>query len=166
MNKVVVVIHNVYHWTLISAHQLVELNTEVTYMGLSIRHTLQGALILMDEMDMLYHVQFVMSVIVLQSTWFLLSTHAPQDGPESITMSQYHTHAGNNQFTSFDNAFKKVSDSHSTRYEALTFYFVEARCGVLPCPKYDNTIRVIMCSLHSYTITIKQAVTNVYIIIM
>ena len=29
-------------------------------------------------------VQFVMSVIVLQSTWFLLSTHAPHDGPESI----------------------------------------------------------------------------------
>ena len=54
-------------------------------------------------------------------------------------MSQYHAHAGKNQFTSFDNAFRKVSDSHSTRYEALTFYFVEARCGVLPCPKYDNT---------------------------
>ena len=54
-------------------------------------------------------------------------------------ISQYHTHAGKNQFTSFDNAFRKVSDSHSTRYEALTFYFVEARCGVLPCPKYDNT---------------------------
>ena len=31
-----------------------------------------------------YHVQFVMSVIVLQSTWFLLSTHALQNGPGSI----------------------------------------------------------------------------------
>ena len=27
---------------------------------------------------MMYHVQFVMSVRVLQSTWFLLSTHALQ----------------------------------------------------------------------------------------
>ena len=34
--------------------------------------------------EWIYHVQFVTSVIVLQSTWFLLSTHALRDGPESI----------------------------------------------------------------------------------
>ena len=33
----------------------------------------------MDVMILMYHVQFVMSVIVLQTTWFLLSTHVPQD---------------------------------------------------------------------------------------
>ena len=33
---------------------------------------------------LMYHVQFVISVIVLQSTWFPLSTHALQDGSESI----------------------------------------------------------------------------------
>ena len=37
-----------------------------------------------DVITLMYHVQFVMSVIVLQSTWFLLSTHALQDGPGSI----------------------------------------------------------------------------------
>ena len=41
----------------------------------------------MDVITLMYHVQFVMSVIVLQSTWFLLSTHAPQDGPESIMVT-------------------------------------------------------------------------------
>ena len=34
--------------------------------------------IFMDVKIMMYHMQFVMSVIVLQSTWFLLSTHALQ----------------------------------------------------------------------------------------
>ena len=38
----------------------------------------------MDVMTLMYHVQFVILVIVLQSTWFLLSTHALQDGPGSI----------------------------------------------------------------------------------
>ena len=39
----------------------------------------------MELMTLMYHVQFVMSaVIILQSTWFLLSTHDLQDGPESI----------------------------------------------------------------------------------
>ena len=38
----------------------------------------------MDIITLKYHVQFVMSVIILQSTWFLLSTHALQGGSESI----------------------------------------------------------------------------------
>ena len=60
-------------------------------------------------------------------------------------MSQYHAHAGKNQFTCFDNAFKKVPEPHSTKH-ALTFYFVEARCGVLPCSKYDDT-RELSCAV-------------------
>ena len=50
------------------------------------KHTLTVTVMFMDVITLMYHayVQFVMSVIVLQSTWFLLSTHAPQAGPESI----------------------------------------------------------------------------------
>ena len=50
-------------------------------MGADIKHTLTVTVMFMDIMTLMYHVQFVMSVIVLHSTWFLLSTHAPQDGP-------------------------------------------------------------------------------------
>ena len=52
--------------------------------GADIKHTLTVTVIFMDVITLMYHVQFVMSVIVLQSTWFLLNTHALQDGPESI----------------------------------------------------------------------------------
>ena len=53
-------------------------------MELNIKHTLTVTVTFMEVTIMMYHVQFVMSVIVLQSTWFLLSTHALQDGPENI----------------------------------------------------------------------------------
>ena len=39
----------------------------------------------MELMTPTYHEQCVMSVVVLQSTWFLLSTAALLDGPGSIT---------------------------------------------------------------------------------
>ena len=53
-------------------------------MELNIKHPLTVTVMFMDVIIMMYHVQFVMPVIVLQSTWFLLSTHALQDGKESI----------------------------------------------------------------------------------
>ena len=46
--------------------------------------TLTVITMFMGVKTLMHHVQFFMSVIVLQSTWFLLSTHALQDGPESI----------------------------------------------------------------------------------
>ena len=59
------------------------------------KQTLTITVIFMDVMILMYHVQFVMSVIVLQYTWFLLSTHAPQDGPRqrvySYLMAEYYT---------------------------------------------------------------------------
>ena len=42
------------------------------------------------------------------------------------------------QFTCVDIAFKSVPGS-STDHNGLVFYFVEGRCGSLPCPPYDNT---------------------------
>ena len=52
--------------------------------------TLTVTVMFMDVITLMYtiyHVQFVMSVIIPQSTWFLLSTHVPQDGPESIMIT-------------------------------------------------------------------------------
>ena len=63
---------------------IVEHSTELTCMELNIVHTLTVIITFMDVIMLMYHVQFVMSVIVLQSTWFPLSTHALQDGSESI----------------------------------------------------------------------------------
>ena len=51
------------------------------------KHTQIVTVMFMDVITPMYHVQFVMSVIVMQSTWFLLSTHAPQDGTESIIVT-------------------------------------------------------------------------------
>ena len=42
------------------------------------------------------------------------------------------------QFTCVDTAFKSVPGS-SANLDGLLFYFVEGRCGSLPCPPYDNT---------------------------
>ena len=85
---VVVVIHSVYHWTPNSLHQLAGIrDTEHSCMELNIKVILTVTVIFMDVITLKYHVQFIMSVIVLQSTWFLLTTHAPQDGPESIMVT-------------------------------------------------------------------------------
>ena len=51
------------------------------------KHTLTVIVMFMDVITLMYHVQFAISVIILQSTWFLLSTHAPQDRPESIMVT-------------------------------------------------------------------------------
>ena len=54
-------------------------------------------------------------------------------------MAEY---SGNNhrrsQFTCMDTALKSVVRS-SANQNGLLFYFVEGRCGSLPCPPYDNT---------------------------
>ena len=42
------------------------------------------------------------------------------------------------QFTCVDTVFKSVPGS-SASTNGFLFYFVEARCGSLPCPPYDNT---------------------------
>ena len=42
------------------------------------------------------------------------------------------------QFTCIDTTFKPVTGS-SADHNGLVFYFVEGRCGSLPCPPYDNT---------------------------
>ena len=41
------------------------------------------------------------------------------------------------QFSCVDTAFKSVSGSSANR-NGLFFYFVEGRCGPLPCPPYDG----------------------------
>ena len=76
-----------YHWTPTSLHQSVEAKVDLLCMELNIAHTLTVKVTFMDVIMPKYHVQFVMSVIVLQCTWFLLSTHAPQDGPLSIMVT-------------------------------------------------------------------------------
>ena len=42
------------------------------------------------------------------------------------------------QFTCMDIAFKPVNGSSADK-QGLLFYFVEGKCGSLPCPPYDNT---------------------------
>ena len=61
--------------------------TEVTCMELNIKLILTAVVLSMATTTLMYHVQFVMSVIVLQSTWFLLSTHAPVGGQDCIMVT-------------------------------------------------------------------------------
>ena len=59
-------------------------------------------------------------------------------------MAEYHDHK-RSQFTCVDIAFKSVIGS-SKEFRGLLFYFVEGRCGSLPCPPYDNT-RELSCAV-------------------
>ena len=43
------------------------------------------------------------------------------------------------QFTCVDIAFKPANGSLATNHDGLLFFFVEGRCGSLPCPPYDTT---------------------------
>ena len=52
-------------------------------------------------------------------------------------MSELHSHHPS-QFTCVDIAFKSVTGSAANN-NGLLFYFVEGRCGSLPCPPYDET---------------------------
>ena len=57
-------------------------------------------------------------------------------------------HASNRhrtQFTCIDIALKSVVGSSETKY-GLLFFFVEGRCGSLPCPPYDNN-RELSCAV-------------------
>ena len=42
------------------------------------------------------------------------------------------------QYTCMDTALEPVIGT-SADHDELLFYFVEGRCGILPCPPYDNT---------------------------
>ena len=41
--------------------------------------------------------------------------------------------------TCMDVTLKPTTGSAGTNEDGLLFYFVEGRCGSLPCPPYDNT---------------------------
>ena len=62
-----------------------------------------------------------------------------------LMSSYYSTDRGQIQYTCMDTAFKSVVGS-SADTEGLIFYFVEGRCGALPCPPYDN-IKELSCAV-------------------
>ena len=53
-------------------------------------------------------------------------------------MSSYYTHH-RTQYTCMDVAVKLATGSAVADHNGLLFYFVEGRCGSLPCPPYDGT---------------------------
>ena len=53
-------------------------------------------------------------------------------------MSSHSSHR-RTQYTCLDHALKIPTGSSATNHDGLLFYFVEARCGALPCPPYDAT---------------------------
>ena len=55
-----------------------------------------------------------------------------------LMSSNYASNRHRVQYTCMDTAFKSVTGSSADK-EGLLFYFVEGRCGSLPCPPYDNT---------------------------
>jgi len=59
---------------------------------------------------------------------------------ESIVNNRHRT-----QYTCFDTALKPVPES-SADNNNMVFYFVEGRCGSLPCPPYDNN-RELSCAV-------------------
>ena len=50
-------------------------------------------------------------------------------------MAEYYSHH-RSQYTCVDTEFKAVAGS-TTNHNGFLFYFVEGRCGALPCPPYD-----------------------------
>ena len=61
-------------------------------------------------------------------------------------MTSYHSGDRNRlQYTCVDIAFKKVPGSSANK-NGLLFYFVEGRCGSLPCPPYEET-REFACAI-------------------
>ena len=54
-------------------------------------------------------------------------------------MAEYHGGGHHrSQYTCMDTAFKSVTGS-SANQNGLLFFFVEGKCGSLPCPPYDNS---------------------------
>ena len=61
-------------------------------------------------------------------------------------MANYHANNHHRtQYTCIDTAFKPANGS-SADLNGLVFYFVEGRCGSLPCPPYDAT-RELSCAV-------------------
>jgi len=56
-----------------------------------------------------------------------------------------HPNHHHTQFTCVDTAFKYVPGTSANQDDFL-FYFTEGRCGILPCPLYDNT-RELSCAV-------------------
>jgi len=59
-------------------------------------------------------------------------------------MSEFYKH-DRSQFTCVDIGFKSVVGS-AANHNGFLFYFVEGRCGSLPCPPYDDT-RELSCAV-------------------
>ena len=53
-------------------------------------------------------------------------------------MSSHSSHQ-RTQYTCMDIALKPANGSSVANHNGLLFYFVEGRCGSLPCPPYDET---------------------------
>ena len=53
-------------------------------------------------------------------------------------MTEYYTGHHRSQYTCMDVAIKSATGS-AANHNGLLFYFVEGRCGSLPCPPYDGT---------------------------
>ena len=60
-------------------------------------------------------------------------------------MAEYYGGHHRTQYTCMDTALKPVTGS-SAHKNGLLFYFVEGRCGSLPCPPYDN-IKELSCAV-------------------
>ena len=104
------------------------------------RQKLTVTVIFMDVMKMTYHVQCVMSLHILLSIWFLPSTHVQRVWTREyygyLMAEHYNRHRS--QFICVNIAFKSVIGS-SANHDGLLLYFVEGRCGSLPCLPYDGT---------------------------
>ena len=54
-------------------------------------------------------------------------------------MAEHYNNHHRSQYTCMDVALKPATGSAVTNHNGLLFYFVEGRCGSLPCPPYDET---------------------------
>ena len=61
-------------------------------------------------------------------------------------MTSHYGSGRRTQYTCVDTAFKPAIGSALTSHNGLLFYFVEGRCGSLPCPPYDNN-RELSCGV-------------------
>ena len=54
-------------------------------------------------------------------------------------MTEFYSGHYRSQYTCMDVALKPATGSSVTNHNGFQFYFVEGRCGSLPCPPYDAT---------------------------
>ena len=76
-------------------------------------------------------------------------------------MSERHGHY-RSQYTCVDTAFKSVTGSSASTH-GLLFYFVEGRCGSLPCPPYDQAkeLSCAVCTKWCAKLTLAATLLNV-----